>query len=966
MASPVTNTQTVTRSETITVTAVAETVGGDSNGDSVPDLTMTPGFVYTSQGAEDQWFNLNSDGFNLKANWANQDADGSEQTFALLTPVLSGGSAIGSQFRYTDGSGVHVLTYNGTAVEIPIAFLNTVEFKAAANVAGAFTIGVQARTVDTDPDTGASVSAVSGSATLTNLFIAPVADAVTLAVTGSVTGNEDTLIPLRIKPTSADPSETFNVTISNIPAGSTLVYDGTPVTITGNSATIANFDTTKSLAIQPPANSNTDFSLNVSAVSIDTVGGVTSTSSPTVLTIAVNVRGVADSAAITTASLPFVTTEAVVDAGAKRIALSSIITSAALTDSDGSETLSFVLSGLPAGFTVEGLTFTGGVGAARVWAGTAAEFATARIVVLDDNYSGSFDFKFRAITTENDGNSLTGNWVTVPVQVTPSPEATINATTTASEDTLTRVDFALQIQNGDSNETLSSVWIKAADLVGKPFTLYLDAAGATPLTSLAVDDGWYKLTALQAANVFVKGTANSDADGAFGVRYAITDPSNDGSLPAVTQQFDTNYSIAVNPVTDATTSSNDFVNRVIASTEVVTVNVTVTQSNDPNAGNAKDVDGSEKLLYFIVDSVPIGVTVVGGKYIGNTPGNPNTGRWILDVADTAFTGPTLTQAVQFSLDGTATQLSGLTQAISITAYTQDTGASAMATSTTNWTLQTSPVFTDTSPLPTTPAATIATWAKDPAVPSMTEDTPVTLNTLLDASISGTSPFAVTLTGLPAGTVVTGMMMTMVGGAPVWSAQGSGDNGALQALLNGITVTAPANANSNTGPLGFSATLTTYDDGGGRHDSNLTVSLPVTPVSDPIVLVATDSNVSEDSLAPISIVLSNVADGANTNVVGGKVYVRLDESGMEATGGVLRFNGNPVTATTVSGVSGIADGTYFVLNGCQQWRDPEPHLSACRQCLGHGRLYRVRPESGDRGGQCGDQLDFRKFRHQQGQ
>ena len=90
----------------------------------------------------------------------------------------------------------------------------------------------------------------------------------------------------------------------------------------------------------------------------------------------------------------------------------------------------------------------------------------------------------------------------------------------------------------------------------------------------------------------------------FGIRYAITDPSNDSSLPAVTQQFDTNYSIAVNPVTDATTSSNDFVSRVIASTEVVTVNVTVTQSNDPNAGNAKDIDGSEKLLYFIVDSVP--------------------------------------------------------------------------------------------------------------------------------------------------------------------------------------------------------------------------------------------------------------------------------------------------------------------------------------------------------------------------
>ncbi len=905
---PVTNTQTVSRSETITVSAVAETVGTDSNGDAVPDLTMTPGFVYTSQGAEDQWFNLNSDGFNLKANWANQDAD--EQTFALLTPVLSAGSAIGSQFRYTDGIGVHVLTYTGSAVEIPVSALNTLEFKAAANMAGAFEIGIQARTVDTDPDTGASVSAISGSATLTNLFIAPVADAVTLAVTGAVTGNEDSLIPLHIKPTSVDPSETFNVTINNIPTGSTLIYDGVSLTITGNSATIANFDATKSLAIQPPANSNTDFSLSVSAVSVDTVGGVTSISLPTVLSIAVDVRGVADSPAITTMPLPFVTTEAAVDAGARRIALSSVITSAALTDTDGSETLSFVLSGLPANFTVEGLTFTGGAGTARIWAGTAAEFANAKVVVLGDNYSGSFDFAFRAITTENDGNSMTGGWNTIPVQVTPSPEATINTSTTASEDTLTRVDFALQIQHGDTNETLTSVWINAADLAGKPFTLYL---GATPLTSLVADGGWYKLLGADIGNVFVKGAANSDADGAFGIRYAITDASNDGTLPAVMQQFDANYSIQVNPVTDATTSRNDYAGGVISSTAVITVNVTVLQNDDPNAGNAKDTDGSEKILYFMVDNVPIGVTVAGGSYIGNTPGNPNTGRWILDVPDTAFTGPSLTQAVQFSLDGTATQLSGLTQAISITAHTQDSGASE-ATSTTNWTLQTSPVFTDVSPLPTAPAASIATWAKDPAAPAMTEDTSVTLNTLIDASIAGSSPFAVTLTGLPAGTIVTDMMMTMVGGSPVWSAQGTGDNNALQALLNGITITPPANTNSNGGQFSFSTTLTTYDDGGGRHDASLTASLPVTPVSDPIVLVASDSNVGEDSTAPFSITLSNAADGANTHVVAGKVYVRLDESGMEAAGGVLLFNGNPVSATSVSGVPGIADGTYFVLGG----------------------------------------------------
>ncbi len=159
-----------------------------------------------------------------------------------------------------------------------------------------------------------------------------------------------------------------------------------------------------------------------------------------------------------------------------------------------------------------------------------------------------------------------------------------------------------------------------------------------------------------------------------------------------------------------------------------------------------------------------------------------------------------------------------------------------------------------------------------------------------------------------------MMMTTVGGVPVWTAQGSGSNSDLQTLLNGIAITPPANANSNSGPLGFSATLTTYDDGGGRHDSSLTASMPVTPVSDPTMLTASDSNVGEDATAPITITLSNTADGANANIVNGRVYLRLDESGMETAGGVLRFNGNPVSVTAVSGVSGVPDGNYFVLTG----------------------------------------------------
>ena len=73
----------------------------------------------------------------------------------------------------------------------------------------------------------------------------------------------------------------------------------------------------------------------------------------------------------------------------------------------------------------------------------------------------------------------------------------------------------------------TSVWISEADLAGKPFSLFL---GATPLASAVVaDGGWYKLSAAQAANVFIQGAANSDADGSFAIKYEVRDPSSDGS-----------------------------------------------------------------------------------------------------------------------------------------------------------------------------------------------------------------------------------------------------------------------------------------------------------------------------------------------------------------------------------------------------------------------------------------------------
>src|SRR3546814_19430777 len=78
--------------------------------------------------------------------------------------------------------------------------------------------------MDKDEDGGSTSTETSGESLLTNVLIKPVADEVTLALNGRASGSEDADIPLSIRPPSSDPSETFNITISDIPVGSTITY----------------------------------------------------------------------------------------------------------------------------------------------------------------------------------------------------------------------------------------------------------------------------------------------------------------------------------------------------------------------------------------------------------------------------------------------------------------------------------------------------------------------------------------------------------------------------------------------------------------------------------------------------------------------------------------------------------------------------------------------------------------------
>ncbi len=926
-----TDTRTVTVNPKVTVTPVAEVIGpvpgaGDTDGDGAADLAMNGDFTYATAGREDTWFALSTDGFDFPGPWSNQDSD--EQTFALLTPVLSGGSATGSQFRYTDAGGtVHTLTYVGSPVAVPVAHLGSVEFRPAENVAGTFEIRVQARTVDTDPDTGATVTADSGSAVLTNLVVEPVADPVTLAVASPLVVDEDTDKALDIRPTSADRdgSETFDVTIRQIPAGATLVYNGTTLTPVGGEVTITDFDSTLPLTIRPPAHSNDDFTLKVSAVAKD--GADTSPASQE-LDIRIQVRGVADSPVVTTATAT--AAEGDLDSGADTLTLAELITGLGNPDTDGSQQQTVLVTGLDAAFSLEGsaVSFLGGTGTGRIWEVAPADLANA-VLRVPDNYSGTVTFGGKVVVTENDGHSTQQDLGTLRAEVTPTPEATLNLSTTLSEDRLGQVDFSIVHANGDTDETLASVWISEADLTGAPYTLYLGNGTGTPLLSangqpgVEISGGWVKLTGGAIGDIYALGGADLHGSYSFAVRYEIRDAAADGTLaPVTTQSADTAYTLEVRAVTDpvaaalgtlsATHGTVSGTTVTVDRNDTVTVPVTFTQVDDAAEGsNGADLDGSERLLRIEISGVPEGVTVQGAVYAGDDPAGNHSGRWTIDLADPAFDNAAgITENLVFEIDGTAAQLAGVHATITITGVSRDAGTGAEQTASQSWTLSVDPVFDDSGANGTPPPG-IDHVLQKPGV-TVLEDQPVTLLDLLDAQITGSGNFSIRLEYLPPGTTVTGMREIAPG---IWSASGSGDDAALQTLLAGITVTPPENFNDNhSGPLTFDATLTTYSSSGNRQDSHVAVSQSITPVSDPVEMSVTAPAGSEDNDLNFTVNLSNPADLGAASLIGGNLYIQLDESGLTGASGTLLHGGTPLAVQSVTGVPGIPDGNYYVVSG----------------------------------------------------
>lgn len=973
-----TDTQTKTLPIKVTVNPVAEIIGyipgsGDSDNDGTADLTMTGGHTYTTAGAEDTWYTLGTEsGFNLANGWTNQDLY--ELTYAHLTPELVSGDSyatvIGSQFKWTVSGVDYTATYTGTPIDVPVSALSTLQFLAPENVSGTFKIKVEAYTVDYDDDnegTGTPATAVSGEAWLEDIIIAPVADGInTLSLNGRAIGLEDTPIPLSITPRSSDPSETFNITISDIPDGAKIIYGGVEQTITNGSVTISNFSTSTPLTITPPFNSNVNFTLSVTATATD--GSVTSASSSP-LSIPVTVYGVADTPTITLKDYdsnqsgvqPYTTTEANLDGTAQhKVSLSNLIENVSSIDNtDGSESFTLRITGLAKDFNLGGpaTVLVTGTGEERVWVIKATDLNNVFITV-PENYSGNVNFKVAGVSTENDGDSKTGVLTDVNFTVTPSAEAEATTSATLVEDEITTLNFGIVHVNGDNDETLGHVWIAQNQAAGANYTLYLGTGTSAVLLSNAglpikTIDGvdYYELTAEQAQTLAAKGGDQLDGDqGFFTYKYEVTD-NHYGSVqtaPADTVVKEGELKLTASAVTDAvelsvtgisgtsntTSSSNQYPNddatpdtATLTATDTVTVNLNVASI---------DHDGSEHVVRILIENVPEGVTVEGAnvQQIG-------AGTWVLVYQ--ANNAPSINAQggidvpVTFKIGSDA---GGLTDhPIKITVQTQDLGSDLTAITDIKSDSVTWYLNTDFAEAPGSKAPLIDQWQYNDA--SATEDTPFKLSDVVDQAItiqdnSASNLFTVTLKDLPAGTIVNGMVQTMIDtnndgnpDTPVWTASvtvapnatDAEAEAALQNLLDSIVITPPADWNDNgqSGQFHFDATLTTSVLGGATEEATIQdMTIPIAPVTDnPIFTMSGDSMVGEGATAITSSITLDPADGSFGKVVDGKMYVQVNAAdttdAME--GGQLYITGSttPLVPQSVDiDGDGTPDGEFYVI------------------------------------------------------
>ncbi|MHA6615434.1 retention module-containing protein [Photobacterium damselae] len=588
--------------------------------------------------------NEDADNVQLDLQAVLNDDDGSENLFYFITITEGEGTLVGKG----------LVEVSPGVYKIAASDIDTIEVDPADNFSGDIKLDVYAQSEEKDNhDTADS----DHKEIIIN--VNPVADDGVLKVS-RIEADEDQRIDLasHIHLTSNDDfdgSEHLYIRISNLPEGAILFLDGQPVALDPNGYYEIDYDKIGSLQLQPPLDSNVDFTFTVEGVVKDTITVTDENGNPKDLedvkvigsgNIDVALTGVVDEPELIPnnpddwSPLPDnagleTTIKEDAEGGVKLdfdVVSGEHIIDPATGSTDGSETLSVVISGIPEGVEIKG---PDGVPYALVYAGEDENGNPIYQVDLDSldgitiipptNSTEDIHLDVRVVVTENDGASQSFD-KDVIIHIEPVVDATnyINHST-GYEDELTPIDWRPNLT--DSKEQVTSLTIK--DLPAD-FDLYIDgqfiAHGGSSITLTPEQFALIN----QGKPLQVKGPEDSDTDLTLHTEVTVTENDVDSSVSdskVVEGTIDINIiskveddghlGVLVPGTGEGTVIEVD----TISSTDKGVIDLSTGDGSQGHIGFVEDDDSSNEVVTQVVltfpEGLPDGFVVVGGINNGN-------------------------------------------------------------------------------------------------------------------------------------------------------------------------------------------------------------------------------------------------------------------------------------------------------------------------------------------------------------
>jgi hypothetical protein len=399
---------------------------------------------------------------------------------------------------------------------------------------------------------------------------------------------------LRIAPADADGSESLDsVLLSGLPPGARIAPGAGIADLGDGTWSVAPAHLAEVMLV-PPAHVSGILHLTVTVTTVEAATGAT--------------RVTAQDLALDLAPVPQAPAIAAADVAGREDQPVALGLEAALLDRDGSESLSLVLEGLPAGARLSAGVNNGD----GSWTLTPAQLAGLSLTPPRD-WSGSMALTLVAHAMEGASGGVATSRAAFRVEVAgaaDAPLAEVAATATGNEDTVLPLELRARLSDTDGSEILM------VRVTGVP-------AGSRFTAGVENADGSWTIPGEALPGLGFR--PPPDYAGTLRLGFTAVAVENNGDTAAATP---VEMTVTVRPVTDAPLLAL----MDAAGTEDRPVAL-------PIAAAPGDADGSESLLRVVLQGVPAGATLSAGSRAAN-------GSWVLQPADLA--GLTLTPPVNFS------------------------------------------------------------------------------------------------------------------------------------------------------------------------------------------------------------------------------------------------------------------------------------------------------------------------------